>query len=132
MVLPRISTNVSVFEIEPEANPLDWYLESLRAYEDCAEDTLVLPSHGRPFTKLHVRLGQQHDHHADRLEVTRKATAEAPISACDLMPSLFGRRFNTHELTFALGEALAHLHALWYRGELRRELDGRGVLRFGR
>ncbi|MEB2317273.1 MAG: MBL fold metallo-hydrolase [Pseudomonadota bacterium] len=131
MVLPRISTNVSVFEIEPEANPLEWYLRSLRNYDDCATDTLVLPSHGRPFTKLHVRLGQQHAHHAERLEVTRKASAEAAISACELLPALFGRRFNTHELTFALGEALAHLHALWYRGELRREIDAQGVIRFG-
>ncbi len=130
MVLPRISTNVSVFEIEPEANPLDWYLDSLRAYEDCAPGTLVLPSHGRPFTKLHVRLDQQHAHHAERLEVTRQASASGPISAAGLMPALFGRRFNTHELTFALGEALADLQALWYRGELRREVDAQGVIRF--
>jgi hypothetical protein len=31
---------------------------------------------------------------------------------------------------FALGEALAHLHALWYRGQLRRELGADGVHRF--
>jgi glyoxylase-like metal-dependent hydrolase (beta-lactamase superfamily II) len=33
MVLPRISTNVSVFENEPEGNPLALYLESLGRYE---------------------------------------------------------------------------------------------------
>ena len=48
MVLPRISTNVSVFDYEPDANPLPLY-RSLDGYADLAEDTLVLPSHGRPF-----------------------------------------------------------------------------------
>ncbi|MDI9654320.1 hypothetical protein QM306_39295, partial [Burkholderia cenocepacia] len=42
MVLPRISTNVSVFDLEPEANPLALYLESLGRYETMAPDTLVL------------------------------------------------------------------------------------------
>src|SRR5690606_38481140 len=33
MVLPRISTNVSVFDYEPDANPLPLYLNSLKAYD---------------------------------------------------------------------------------------------------
>ncbi len=49
MVLPRISTNVSVFAIEPEGNPLALYLESLGRYETIPADTLALPSHGKPF-----------------------------------------------------------------------------------
>src|SRR5690606_5360135 len=44
MVLPRISTNVSVFDFEPEANPLPLYLKSLERYAHLAPDTLVLPS----------------------------------------------------------------------------------------
>jgi hypothetical protein len=32
-------------------------------------------------------------------------------------------------MTFALGEALAHLHALWYEGRVERRLDD-GVYRF--
>jgi glyoxylase-like metal-dependent hydrolase (beta-lactamase superfamily II) len=52
MVLPRISTNVSVFDIEPEGNPLALYLESLSRYEPMNVDTLVLPSHGKPFKGL--------------------------------------------------------------------------------
>jgi hypothetical protein len=32
-------------------------------------------------------------------------------------------------MTFALGESLAHLHALWYEGKLERKVDG-GVYRF--
>jgi glyoxylase-like metal-dependent hydrolase (beta-lactamase superfamily II) len=56
MVLPRISTNVSVYDMEPLSNPLQWFLDSLESFKPCSPDTLVLPSHGRPFRKLHVRL----------------------------------------------------------------------------
>ena len=53
MVLPRISTNVSVFDHEPDANPLPFTLRSLDRYDDLPADTVVLPSHGRPFVGLH-------------------------------------------------------------------------------
>jgi glyoxylase-like metal-dependent hydrolase (beta-lactamase superfamily II) len=130
MVLPRISTNVSVFEAEPESNPVSWYLDSLRRFEPCAEDTLVLPSHGRPFRGLHERLRQLHEHHQERLEEVREACALEPRSAADIVPIMFKREFDTHQLSFAMGEALAHLHALWYGGELRRDTGADGVIRF--
>jgi glyoxylase-like metal-dependent hydrolase (beta-lactamase superfamily II) len=63
MVLPRISTNVSVFDVEPEGNPLPRYLHSLDRLLLLPADTLVLPSHGKPFTGLHQRIAQQHAHH---------------------------------------------------------------------
>ena len=130
MVLPRISTNVSVFEAEPESNPVHWYLQSLRRFEACAADTLVLPSHGRPFRGLHERLRQLHEHHGERLAEVRAACGETPRSAAEIVPIMFKREFDTHQLSFAMGEALAHLHALWYAGELRREQDADGVIRF--
>ncbi|MBU6271854.1 MAG: MBL fold metallo-hydrolase [Betaproteobacteria bacterium] len=130
MVLPRISTNVSVWELEPEANPVDWYLEALDRFESCREDTLVLPSHGRPFTGLHTRLGQLRAHHAERLEAMMAACRREPHSAAQAVPAMFGRAFDAHQLTFALGETLAHLHSLWYAGRLRREVDADGVVRF--
>jgi len=131
MVLPRISTNVSVFDYEPEGNPLPLYLNSLRAYDDLPEDTLVLPSHGRPFRGLHERIAQQHAHHADRLREVLDACAQ-PHSAADIVPVLFKRQLDVHQLTFAMGEALAHLHALYFDGKLTRSMDGNGVLRFQR
>ena len=36
------------------------------------------------------------------------------------MAVLFKRELDGHQTTFALGESLAHLHWLWYRGELER------------
>jgi len=129
MVLPRISTNVSVFDAEPEGNPLPQYLHSLDHYLQLPEDTLVLPSHGRPFTGLHRRVAQQHLHHQARLDEVY-AACDRPASAADILPVLFKRELDLHQTTFALGESLAHLHALWFDGRLRREVDHRGVYRF--
>jgi len=128
--LPRISTNVSVFDMEPEANPLTWYLQSLRRYEICDEQTLVLPSHGRPFRGLHRRLQQLHAHHAERLTAIEAACRERPRHGAEAVQIIFGRTFDTHEMMFALGEALAHLHALWYDGRLQRQQGEDGVVRF--
>jgi len=129
MVLPRISTNVSVFDYEPQANPLPLYLNSLRRYDDLPEDALVLPSHGRPFRGLHERVAQQHAHHAERLAEVLDACVE-PRSTMDIVPLLFRRKLDLHQLTFAMGEALAHLHALYFEGKLRREAGTDGIVRF--
>ncbi len=130
MVLPRISTNVSVIDIEPEANPLTLYLRSLDAYEGLPETTLVLPSHGRPFTGLHPRIRQLREHHVDRLADTHKRCSESPACAAELLTILFRPNLDLHQTTFAMGEAVAHLHALWQRGELHRRMDAHGVWRF--
>jgi glyoxylase-like metal-dependent hydrolase (beta-lactamase superfamily II) len=129
MVLPRISTNISVFDYEPESNPLPLYLRSLDRYEGIADDTLVLPSHGRPFKGLHQRIAQQHAHHADRLAEVVEACAQ-PKCTADIVPVLFKRKLDLHQLTFAMGEALAHLHALYYDGKLSRRTGDDGIIRF--
>ncbi|WP_153076464.1 MBL fold metallo-hydrolase [Paraburkholderia bonniea] len=130
MVLPRISTNVSVFDIEPEGNPLALYLEALGRYETMLPDTLALPSHGKPFRGVQIRIRQLREHHAARLEEVRAACAVQPQSAADIVPMMFRRRLDLHQMTFALGEALAHLHLLWLAGELTRMQDAAGVWRF--
>src|SRR5690606_15758205 len=131
MVLPRISTNISVFDLEPEGNPLPMYLDSLKAYDGLDAATLVLPSHGRPFRGLHERVAQQHAHHAERLDEVLGACGQ-PASATDILPVLFRRKLDLHQLTFAMGEAIAHLHALYFEGKLRRSVDAQGVYRFQR
>ena len=129
MVLPRISTNVSVFAIEPEANPVQRYLDSLEKFTALPADTLVLPSHGKPFRGLHKRVAQLRDHHAERLAEVLAACVIAR-SAADIVPIMFPRTLDAHQLTFALGEALAHLHKLWFDGVLRRRCDADGIIRF--
>jgi glyoxylase-like metal-dependent hydrolase (beta-lactamase superfamily II) len=130
MVLPRISTNVSVYDQEPEADALALFLTSIAKYLALPADALVLPSHGKPFTGLHIRIGQLQAHHRDRLaEVVHACTAQ-PHSAADVVPLMFQRTLDLHQVTFALGEALAHLHLLWFEGRLQRRLGDDGVYRF--
>ncbi len=130
MMLPRISTNVSVHEQEPEADALTLFLSSIDRFLPLPVDTLVLPSHGKPFTGLHTRIQQLHDHHRERLAEVLQACGEKPCSAADVLPMLFKRPLDFHQITFALGEAVAHLHALWHGGQLQRQQDADGVLRF--
>ncbi len=130
MVLPRISTNVSVYDLEPESDPLTLYLDSLARYETLARDTLVLPSHGKPFSGLHARIRQLREHHDERLADVLRACSERPCHAAELLPLLFRRALDLHQTTFAMGEAVAHLHALWYAGRLVRRHDDDGVWRF--
>jgi glyoxylase-like metal-dependent hydrolase (beta-lactamase superfamily II) len=128
-VLPKITTNVSVWPEQPRENPLRLYLDSLARFEPLASDTLVLPSHGLPFRGLHARLGQLRDHHAARLAETLDALRE-PRSGAELIQTLFRRELDTHQLGFALGEALAHLHLLEAEGRAVRVIGEDGVHRF--
>jgi len=128
-VLPKITTNVSVWFEQPWADPLGLYLESLHRFEPMAPATLVLPSHGLPFHGLHPRLGHLRDHHATRLGEALDALTE-PRSAAEVVPRLFQRELDTHQLSFALGEALAHLHYLEAKGRALREVGEDGVHRF--
>jgi glyoxylase-like metal-dependent hydrolase (beta-lactamase superfamily II) len=130
MVLPRISTNVSVYDQEPEADSLRLFLESLQKFRPLPTHTRVLPSHGKPFTGLHERLDQLEAHHRERLDELLAACAAQACSAHDAVPLLFKRPLDLHQTTFAMGEAVAHLHCLWHQGRLRRSLGDDGVFRF--
>ncbi len=130
MVLPRISTNVSVHETEPESNPLMQYLDSIKRMKALPAGTRVLPSHGRPFFGLHTRIDQLVAHHDERFAEVMAACAEAPQHAAGLLMLLFKRRLDLHQTTFAMGESVAHLHALWLAGTLVRRLEADGIYRF--
>ncbi len=130
MVLPRISTNVSVYDMEPESNPLTLFLQSIDKFRALPPDTLTLPSHGKPFQGLHERIQQLHDHHQERLAEVLQACEDRPCSAADILPVMFKRKLDLHQTTFAMGESVAHLHALWFEGRVRRRVDAAGVIRF--
>ena len=59
-----------------------------------------------------------------------EACAQGPKSTSDIVPVLFKRKLDLHQLTFAMGEALAHLHALYFEGKLKRAQDADGIVRF--
>ena len=130
-ILPRISPNVSVWPQEPEANPLRRYLDSLELFRGLPAKVLVLPSHDTPFTGLETRLDQLAHHHDDRLDDTLVACTE-PSTAVDVLGRLFKRQLDDHELFFAIGESLAHLHFLMAGGGIERRRRDDGVHLFRR
>lgn len=130
-VLQKISPNISVWPAEPDADPLNDYIQSLKVFRELPETTLVLPSHGQPFQGLHARVDQLIDHHRERLDRAIDAAGDGR-SAVEIMPALFERELDAHQLGFALGEALAHLNHLVGKGLIIREKDAEGVNRYSR
>jgi glyoxylase-like metal-dependent hydrolase (beta-lactamase superfamily II) len=129
-ILPRISPNISVQTYEPDGDPLARYLASLKKLRVALPpDILVLPSHNLPFYGVHQRIDELASHHEARCGEVITACAQ-PTSAAGLIPVLFRRLLDRHQMGFALGEALAHLHYLESQGALTREPGSDGVHRF--
>jgi glyoxylase-like metal-dependent hydrolase (beta-lactamase superfamily II) len=132
MLLPRISTNVSIPAVEPDGDPLRRFLDSLTRFEALPADTLVLPSHGLPFRGAALRVAQLRAHHAARLTdlADHVRAARTPVAAADVLSLLFRRELDVQQTYFAMGEAIAHLNHLWHRGQLARQVGGDGQIRF--
>ncbi|MDB6100244.1 MAG: zinc metallohydrolase, glyoxalase family [Gammaproteobacteria bacterium] len=129
-VLPRISSNVSVFPTEPDADPLSEWLESLASIKSqIPDDVLVLPAHNEPFHELHFRIDELIATHQRRLE-SLYAALSTPRGAMDILKVIFRRELTGDLLLMGSGEALAHLNWLIRRGRVRREFDADGVARF--
>jgi len=124
-ILPTISSHVGVFPTEPEANPLeDWINSCKRLKSQVAEDVLVLPAHGRPFIGAHKRLDALINLHETNLESLCNLL-KTPKQAPDTFSVLFNRDINESNFLMALGESIAHLNCLEQRGVIQKELiDG--------
>jgi glyoxylase-like metal-dependent hydrolase (beta-lactamase superfamily II) len=126
-VLPKITSNVSVFPTEPDADPLTDWLESLASIKErVPNDVLVLPSHNLPFTGLWARLEQLIRGHENALTRLTEALLE-PKRAVDVFSLLFRRRVASEMLAMASGESVAHLNCLIHRGRITREGDEHGI-----
>ncbi len=129
-VLPRISSNVSVHPTEPDADPMQGWLESLAKIErEVPDDVLVLPSHNECFRGLHARLRYLADSQLRILDRLRDTLAE-PKRAVDVFVALFGRAIDAGSsglLGLATGESIACLNYLVQRGEAIAEIDAAGV-----
>ena len=126
-ILPRISSNVSLFPTEPEANPLqDWLDSCAKLKALLPPDILVLPSHNEPFRGVNLRLQELIDGHETAMEKLLALCAEAK-RAVDCFPALFRSRITSGNYLMATGESLAHLNCLRARGQLRRTVDDDGV-----
>jgi glyoxylase-like metal-dependent hydrolase (beta-lactamase superfamily II) len=126
-ILPRISSNVSLFPTEPAANPLqDWIDSCVRLKSLLPAEILVLPSHNEPFRGVDLRLQELIDGHEKGLDALSDLCAE-PKRAVDCFPALFRTRITSGNFMMATGESLAHLNCLEARGRIARHRDGEGV-----
>ena len=111
---------------DPDANPLQLYLDTLANFDHLPEDTFVLPSHGLPFYRLHPRLEFLRVHHEHRLSVLEDFCRE-PTKVLSTLKVMFSRRLNEYEALLGMSEAVSHLHYLMGKGRIIREADENGV-----
>ncbi|WP_332653292.1 MBL fold metallo-hydrolase [Brevundimonas sp.] len=126
-ILPKISSNVSVWPTEPDADPLGDWLDSLdRMKVVFPDNVLILPSHGEPFRGVQARLEGLIRGHRTALKRLERTLRE-PCRAVDVFPALFARPVGDGVRGMATGESLAHLNYLLHRGRVSRRRDADGV-----
>lgn len=129
-LLPTISSNISVYPTEPDANPLQDWFDSLDLLEHrLPEDVLILPAHGKPFTGAHLRIAQLREEHLTGLEKLLKLSKD-PQRTVDVFPALFKSRITDRNLLMATGEAQSHINYLLANGKLECAQDTSGVNRY--
>jgi len=122
-VLPRISSNVSVYPTEPDADPLgDWLASLARLRTLIPDDVLVLPAHNSPFHGLHARLDALIAGHRRGLDSLLLALRE-PKRVVDVFAALFTRPITPSLLGMATGETVAHLNHLLSLNQVSRADD---------
>jgi glyoxylase-like metal-dependent hydrolase (beta-lactamase superfamily II) len=127
-ILPRITSNVSVMDTEPDANPLGEWLASIEKFQAALpDDMLVLPAHGFPFKGVRERLIRLAAGHHKQLDQLEAALKQKEMRAVDTFQLLFGRAIDDSIYGLATGEAIAHLRYLERAGRARVDIrDGVG------
>jgi len=126
-LLPRISSNVSVFPTEPEGNPLQEWLDSCEKLKKLLPaDIFVLPAHNSPFRGAHERLENLIAGHEEGMAKLLELCRE-PKRAVDVFPALFRAKITAGNYGMATGESIAHLNCLRKRGLIARVPDKDGV-----
>ncbi len=127
-ILPRISSNVSVFPTEPDGDPLtDWISSCEKIHATVTGNPLVLPSHNEPFFGLEARARHLVDGHERTLARVEKRLAQGEKRAVDLFGALFARTIGPDLLGMATGETIAHLNCLISRGKAKVRVSEDGV-----
>ncbi len=122
-ILPKITSNVSVYATEPLANPLANWLDSLKMLSQLDEDVLVLPAHNEVFLGLHKRVDEIAQSHFRRLRSVMELCA-TPKTGVEAFGALFKRKLKGFDMIMGLGESLAHLHYLEKLGVVARDESG--------
>ena len=123
-IIPGISSNIGVWAMEPDANPLAEWLESCHRLRRVAEgtDPLVLPGHKAPFRGIDFRLTQLIENHEGALDRVVAALREGPRTAAQVFTPIFKREITGSHYGLALAESVAHMNYLLQAGQVRREL----------
>lgn len=125
-VLPRITPNIG-FHPQSGHDPLGDFLRSLDKLRPYREAEEVLPAHEQRFVHLEGRIDELIGHHEARFEEVLTAIRNGHDTAYGIAGQMHWSRSWDRIEGFmrraAVGEAMAHLKALEYRGVLR-ELPG--------
>ena len=125
-IIPGISTNIGVWSMEPDANPLGEWLESCRRLKRVSNGSqaLVLPGHKYPFIGADFRLDALIENHESALRRILKSLDAGPRSAADVFLPIFKREIRGSQYGLALAEAVAHMNYLHQNGNVSRTLEG--------
>jgi glyoxylase-like metal-dependent hydrolase (beta-lactamase superfamily II) len=120
-VLPTISPNIGAGELR-RSGMMRRFLDSLdRVAKLQADDLVVLPGHGKPFSNLAERCGQLRAHHEKRetaiLEILR---AGEPKTVYEVASTLW-RKLPGYHLTLGTAEVNAHLEKSVEDGTVRND-----------
>jgi glyoxylase-like metal-dependent hydrolase (beta-lactamase superfamily II) len=120
-VLPSITPHIS--GIGNADDPLAEYFASLELMGTFDGVTQALPAHGHPFADLAGRAAGIRQHHEERLDILRAASADIgrPASVEELMQRLFSPRAWGQ---MAASETYAHLEHLRLSGAAHTRRDG--------
>ncbi len=120
-VLPTITPHIS--GIGNADDPLAEYFASLERMATFAGVTQALPAHGHPFSDLAGRAADIRQHHGERLDILRAASADIgrPATVEELMQRLFSPRAWGQ---MAASETYAHLEHLRLSGVAETRSEG--------
>lgn len=133
MVLPNISSNISVEPAEPDSDPLaEWFATLERIRRKVPTQVMVLPSHGSCFHGLHARIDQLVGGQRDALQRLTEAIGR-PKRVDELFSVLFSRpilRSDIPLMGLATGETLALLNHLISEGLAQKASGDRGIMHY--
>jgi glyoxylase-like metal-dependent hydrolase (beta-lactamase superfamily II) len=123
--LPRITPNIG-YHPQSGENPLGHFLDSLDKLRPYGHAHEVLPAHEHRFVGLECRLDQLIEHHEARFDevlgIIRNGFDTAYGVASQMHWSRAWDSIQGFMRRAAVGEAMAHLKALEFRGVLREEM----------
>lgn len=112
-LLPKITPNISYWFFG-QSNPLHLYLQSLEKIKKLNAH-IVVPSHGKPFYNANKRIDEIIIHHEERLDQILAMIQKDRKTIYEITNEMFPRELTSHEMRFAIGEAIAHLQYLQYK-----------------